>query len=150
MSEVTVKQFAEVVGIPVDHLLAQLSEAGLPIKNAQETISDNEKLQLLSYLRRSHGDSEIVAAAEPRKITLKRKTVSALKQTGAQGKIKTVSVEVRKKRTYVKRSVAIAEEQERIEGETAERERAEAAEQAIRESARLEREQEEKLKAEAE
>src|SRR3990172_5662610 len=105
MPEVTVKQFADVVGIPVEHLLTQLGEAGLTVKSADETINDNEKLKLLSYLRRSHGEGDTLGATEPRKITLKRKTVSALKQTGAQGKTaKLVNVEVRKKRTYVKRS----------------------------------------------
>ena len=148
MPEVTVKQFADVVGIPVDHLLSQLSEAGLPIKDAHETITDIEKQQLLSYLRRGHGEGAAGASAEPRKITLKRRTVSALKQTGAQGKTtKTVNVEVRKKRTYVKRSVVIAEELERTETASAERERTEAAEH---EDERLKSEQEARVKAEAE
>ncbi|MBI3344357.1 MAG: translation initiation factor IF-2 [Gammaproteobacteria bacterium] len=144
MPDVTVKQFADVVGIPVEHLLTQLGEAGLTVKSADETINDNEKLKLLSYLRRSHGEGDTLGATEPRKITLKRKTVSALKQTGAQGKTaKLVNVEVRKKRTYVKRSVVLAEEQERAEQLSVERE---AVEQ---EGVKLKQEQEEKLRAEA-
>ncbi len=144
MPDVTVKQFADVVGIPVEHLLTQLGEAGLTVKSADETINDNEKLKLLSYLRRSHGEGDTLGATEPRKITLKRKTVSALKQTGAQGKTaKLVSVEVRKKRTYVKRSVVLEEEQERAEQLSVERE---AVEQV---GAKLKQEQEEKLRAEA-
>ncbi|MGD8852457.1 MAG: translation initiation factor IF-2 N-terminal domain-containing protein, partial [Gammaproteobacteria bacterium] len=58
MTDVTVRQFADVVGLPVDRLLAQLGEAGLSISDADETISDKEKAQLLSYLRRSHGRAE--------------------------------------------------------------------------------------------
>ncbi|MDX1811361.1 MAG: translation initiation factor IF-2 N-terminal domain-containing protein, partial [Gammaproteobacteria bacterium] len=117
MSEVTVKQFAEVVGIPVDRLISQLSDAGLPEKTSEETISDDEKMQLLSYLRGRRG-SDTAPEAGPKKITLKRKSVSEIKQkTGTSGGIgqgksgsRTISVEVRKKRTYVKRSEAITEE----------------------------------------
>ncbi|MDA1107372.1 MAG: translation initiation factor IF-2 [Proteobacteria bacterium] len=142
MSDVTVKQFADVVGISVDRLLVQLGEAGFAEKGADDTINDSEKVQLLAYLRRSHGAGEEpdAGAAEPRKITLKRKTVSALKHTGAQGKVKTVSVEVRKKRTYVKRSVIESEDAERVAAEEAVQRAVEQAEQ---------QKVEEKLKTEA-
>jgi len=63
MSDVTVKQFAEVVGIPVDRLLSQLEEAGSDIKSADQAISDKEKVELLKYLRRTHGSSEAPAIA---------------------------------------------------------------------------------------
>ncbi|MEO5703126.1 MAG: translation initiation factor IF-2 [Gammaproteobacteria bacterium] len=151
MSDVTIKQFADVVGIPVDHLLAQLGQAGLSVKDADETITDNEKMQLLGYLRRNHNNGEGVApATEPRKITLKRKTVSALRQSGTQGKTsKTVNVEVRKKHTYVKRSAVIAEEMERVEVETAEKQRIEATEQALRDGENLKQELEVKQQADA-
>ncbi len=116
MSEVTVKQFAEVVGIPVDRLISQLSDAGLPVKTSEETITDDEKMQLLSFLRGRRGDSAVDAT--PKKITLKRKSVSEIKQkTGTSGGIgqgktgsRTISVEVRKRRTYVKRSDAVTDE----------------------------------------
>ena len=104
MIEVTVKQFAETVGIPVERLQEQLSEAGIPAKGAEDPITDHEKTQLLGYLRRSRGE-----AAEPQRITLKRKTTSEIRLAGAQGRGKTVTVEVRKKRTYIKRPV-LAEE----------------------------------------
>jgi translation initiation factor IF-2 len=110
MTDVTVKQFAEAIGVPVDRLLNQLGEAGLMVKGADDSISDNEKLQLLTYLRKSHGKEGESVVAEPSKITLKRKTVSEIRLAGGQGKSKTVSVEVRKTRTYVKRSVVEAEE----------------------------------------
>ena len=110
MAEVTVKQLAEVVGTPVDRLLTQLAEAGIEVSDPEAAISDDQKMQLLSHLRQSHGES---SSAEPRKITLKRRSVSEIKLTGAQGRAKTVSVEVRKKRTYVKRSAVMEEEAKR-------------------------------------
>ncbi|MEQ8662079.1 MAG: translation initiation factor IF-2 associated domain-containing protein, partial [Gammaproteobacteria bacterium] len=143
MAEVTVQQFAGVVGISVDRLVQQLSEAGLPTKAADDTISDDEKSQLLSYLRRIHGKNE--ASTEPAKITLKRKTVSEIKVPAERGRprargvkppapAKTVSVEVRKKRTYVKRALVAEEEAARVEKESAERERERAEEEAAREA----------------
>ena len=98
MAQVTVQQLAEVVGASVDRLLTQMGEAGLPHTKAEEAVSDEDKQTLLAYLKRSHGES----TKAPKKITLKRKTISTLKGAGSQGK-KTVNVEVRKKRTYVKR-----------------------------------------------
>ncbi|NNG13763.1 MAG: translation initiation factor IF-2, partial [Gammaproteobacteria bacterium] len=142
MSDVTVKQLAEVIGTPVDRLVSQLEEAGLPAKGADDTISDDEKVKLLSYLRRSHGKVEgesDVEIAEPKKITLKRRTVSELRQksSGPGKSSKTVNVEVRKKRTYVKRSVVQAEEQAKID------------EQARIEAEALRKEEEARLAAEA-
>jgi translation initiation factor IF-2 len=98
MAQVTVQQLAEVVGASVDRLLAQMGEAGLPHAAAEEAVSDEDKQTLLAHLKRSHGESENA----PKRITLKRKTISTLKTAGSQGR-KTVNVEVRKKRTYVKR-----------------------------------------------
>jgi len=107
MPEVTIRQYAEVIGISVDRLIEQLEEAGLEHKSADEVISDNEKTELLSYLRRKHGKDE---KSEPRKITLKRKTISELKvpvtaSSRSKPRSKTINVEFRKRRTYVKRSV---------------------------------------------
>ncbi len=104
MAQVTVQQLAEVVGASVDRLLTQMGEAGLPHTKAEEAVSDEDKQTLLAYLKRSHGES----TKAPKKITLKRKTISTLKSSGSQGK-KTVNVEVRKKRTYVKRDQAAEE-----------------------------------------
>ncbi|MBE2293374.1 MAG: translation initiation factor IF-2 associated domain-containing protein, partial [Phycisphaerales bacterium] len=106
MTDVTVKQFATVVGIPVDRLLEQFAEAGITINGAEVTITEKQKLDLLAHLRKSHGNRPAQeTVAEPKRITLKRKTHSEIKMAGGgAGQIKTVSVEVRKKRTYVKRS----------------------------------------------
>ncbi len=111
MAQVTVEQLAKVVGASVERLLTQMKDAGLPHSEAGQPVSDEDKQTLLAFLKRSHGESE----KAPRRITLKRKTLSTLKTSGSAGK-KTVNVEVRKKRTYVKREEV--EEQPEAELET--------------------------------
>ncbi len=101
MAEVTVTELATSVGASVERLLKQMQEAGLRHKAADELVSDEEKQTLLAFLKSSHGDSDDA----PKKITLKRKTTTTLK-TGSGSARKTVNVEVRKKRTYVKRDDA--------------------------------------------
>tara|TARA_B110000977_G_scaffold6568_1_gene9187 strand:- start:444 stop:3140 length:2697 start_codon:yes stop_codon:yes gene_type:complete len=96
MAEVTVSELAKTVGAPVDRLLTQMKEAGLSHTSEGASVSDDEKQTLLAYLKGLHGDS----AREPKKIVLQRKTLSTLKS----GNRKTVNIEVRKKRTYIKRS----------------------------------------------
>ena len=117
MSEVTVKHLAGIVGIPVERLLSQLQEAGISVTDPETQLSEQEKIQLLTYLRRSHGKQDTAeAAAAPSRVTLKRKSVSELRQPAVAPRspggpraaapaprAKTVSVEVRKKRVYVKR-----------------------------------------------
>lgn len=105
MSEVTVKQLAEDVGAPVERLLKQIEDAGLSQRKEDDVVSDEEKKELLSFLKRSHGEED----EEPKRITLKRKTTTTLKMSGGAGRTKTVNVEVRKKRTYVKRPEVAAE-----------------------------------------
>ncbi|MDN3648348.1 translation initiation factor IF-2 [Reinekea marina] len=105
MSEVTVKELAASVGTPVDRLLQQMGAAGLPHKKETESVSDSQKKTLLTYLKTSHGES----TDAPKKITLKRKVTTTLK-TGGGSKAKTISIEVRKKRTYVKRDEADAQQ----------------------------------------
>ena len=98
MAEVTVKQLAQVVGTPIDKLLVQLGDAGIPKTGEEDMISDSEKLTLLTHLRESRGQSSASGAAK--KITLKRKRVSELK-TDSSGR-KKVNVEVRARRTYTR------------------------------------------------
>ena len=137
MTDVTVRQFADVVGLPVERLLAQLDEAGLGISGADDTISDKEKMQLLSYLRKSHGRSESLSVSQPKKVTLKRKSHSELRTTASRGGGgKTVSVEVRKKRTYVKRADLVAEEEERLKQEAEEKAKVLAEREAKQEAER--------------
>ncbi len=97
MAEVTVSQLAEVVGASVDRLLKQMAEAGLKHTSPNETVTDEEKQKLLAYLKGLHGEK---SSGEPSKITLRRKARSTLRAGGK----KTVNVEVRKRRTYVKRA----------------------------------------------
>ncbi|MCH8499443.1 MAG: translation initiation factor IF-2 [Marinobacter sp.] len=99
MADVTVKQLANDVGAPVDRLLRQIEEAGLSARTETDSVTSEEKQQLLAYLRKTHGDE-----AEPKKITLKRKTTTTLKAGSGAGRAKVVNVEVRKKRTYIKRA----------------------------------------------
>lgn len=116
MSEVTVKQLADVVGISLDRLLTQLGDAGLTATSADDTLSDEEKLKLLKHLRESHGKNDDEVVNTLKKVTLKRRTVSELKQGRTPGRgTKTVSVEVRKRRTYVKRSELIENNEIRVE-----------------------------------
>ncbi len=117
MSKVTVRQLAEVVGTPVERLLEQMKEAGIEAQGADHPISDQDKLRLLDHLRKSHGKGG--ASAKPRKITLKRKAVTELKVKTGTGRAKTVAVEVRKKRTYVKRGAEATETAEAAEAAAA-------------------------------
>lgn len=163
MADVTVAQFAEVLKVPVEKLLSQLDEAGIKVAGADDTISEDAKLELLTYLRRSHGQDDATDAGAPRRITLRRKSQSELRLSGTQGRSRTVNVEVRRKRTYIKRDVLEQEaqekqeeldrkrqeEQEKIEAEKRENERLKAEkEQAAKDAER--REEEEKKQAETE
>ena len=117
MSEVTVKQLAEVVNIPVKKLLVQLTEAGLDFDMPDQTVSDKQKMQLLNHLRNSRNKATPFPSDDGKKIVLRRKSTSQLKVTTAQGRgstsSTTVNVEVRRKRTYVKRSAVLEEEARR-------------------------------------
>src|SRR5215475_13000730 len=112
MSDVTIKQLAGVLGMGVDKLIAQLAEAGMKYSSPDQVVSSTEKVKLLGFLRRTHGKRDKAAEEDssPRQITLKRKTVSELTVNQGAARGKTVNVEVRQKRTYVKRS-AVTEDQ---------------------------------------
>ncbi|MCQ1058161.1 translation initiation factor IF-2 [Photobacterium sp. DNB23_23_1] len=151
MSEVTVKALAEEIGTPIDRVLQQFADAGIS-KKAEESVSQQEKQTLLAHLKKEHGGDSSAGEA-PTRLTLQRKTRSTLSVSGSGGKNKSVQVEVRKKRTYVKRS-ALEEEQRAAEEATrqaedkAQREAEEAAQLAAKEAAK--REAEEQAKREAE
>ncbi|WP_068545316.1 translation initiation factor IF-2 [Thalassotalea crassostreae] len=149
MTDVTVKQLASEIGTDEERLLSQLADAGIK-KNADESVTDQEKETLLEHLRKAHGDT---SDTQPTRMTLNRKKKSTL-SIGSGSKAKQVQVEVRKKRTYVKASdvelkaqaeaeakaAAEAEEQARIEAEA--NAKAEAEAKALRDA-------ENKAKAEA-
>src|ERR1700704_6889323 len=147
MAEVTVSQFAEVLKVPVDRLLVQLDQAGIKVGGPDDRISDDAKLELLTHLGRSHGSGDDGDAA-PRKITLKRKTQSELKLASVQGRARTVNVEVRQKKTYIKRDVL--QEQARQHQDELDSKRREADDAARAEVERLEAERREHERMEAE
>ncbi|AXM96511.1 translation initiation factor IF-2 [Pseudomonas plecoglossicida] len=124
MTQVTVKELAQEVEAPVERLLQQMREAGLPHTDAGQVVTDNEKQTLLTHLKSSHKSK----AEEPRKITLQRKTTSTLRVAGS----KSISVEVRKKKVFVQRSPEEIqaeqkrEQEERRAAENAAREKVEA------------------------
>ena len=147
MADVTVSQFAEALKVPVDKLLAQLDQAGISVAGADDLISEDAKLELLTHLRRSHGGGAAATGSAPARITLKRKTQSELKLASTQGRARTVSVEVRVKRTYVKRDVL--EEQNRAAQEQADAQRREieAAQEASAARAEHERRERESMES---
>jgi translation initiation factor IF-2 len=155
MSEVTVSEFAQVLKVPVDRLIVQLDEAGIKVSGADDVISEDAKLELLTHLRRSHGRKDPGASA-PRRITLKRKSQTELKLASGQGRSRTVNVEVRQKRTYIKRDVLeeqARKQQEELDSvrrsEEEQRTEAERRERAVHEAAEREREEAQKREAES-
>ena len=145
MAEVTVSQFAEVLKVPVERLITQLDEAGIKVSGADDIISDEAKMELLTHLRRVHGREEDAAA--PRKITLKRKAQQEIKVASTLGRARTVNVEVRVKKTYLNRTVLEEEQRQRQEeldrqrqAEESVRLEAERREAELRDAERLERE----------
>ncbi|HBL04210.1 MAG TPA: translation initiation factor IF-2, partial [Aeromonas salmonicida] len=159
MAEVSVKQLATDIDTPVDRLLQQFVDAGISKSKADDLVSESEKQTLLAHLKKQHGGDELTA---PARMTLQRKTKSTISVQGTGGKNKEVQVEVRKTRTYVKRSAledeqrqAEAEETARLEAEEKARSEAEnkvrldAEEKARREAEQARREAEEKARIEA-
>ncbi|NLS12725.1 translation initiation factor IF-2 [Vibrio sp. SM6] len=144
MTELTVKALSEEIGTPVDRLLDQLADAGMS-KSGADFVSDEEKQKLLAHLKKEHGVAP--GDAEPTRLTLQRKTRSTLSVNAGGGKSKNVQVEVRKKRTYVKRS-AIDEQAKREAEEAAQREAELAAQREAEEAAKREAEEAAKRAAE--
>jgi len=136
MADVTISELAKMVGVPEERLLEQVKEAGLPQKKADDAMTNDERATLLLSLKSKHGE-DTSGGATPRRITLKRKTVETLKTSDNQGRSKAVNVEVRKKRTYVKRSVEEAQvEAERKEAEKRAQEEEERKQQEARDNAK--------------
>ncbi|NIF34437.1 translation initiation factor IF-2 [Enterobacter sp. Cy-643] len=145
MTDVTVKALAAEIQTSVDRLVQQFADAGIP-KSADDSVSAQEKQTLLAHLNHEHGSG-------PDKLTLQRKTRSTLNIPGTGGKSKSVQIEVRKKRTFVKRDpqeaerLAAEEQAQREAEEQAQREAEEVAKRAAQEKAK--REAEEQAKREA-
>jgi translation initiation factor IF-2 len=100
MSSNTVAQFATELKMPANVLLEQLRSAGVDLKSVNDSVTDSDKAKLLDSLRRAHGGSE------GKKITLTRRQTSEIRQADATGRSRTIQVEVRKKRVFVKRDPA--------------------------------------------
>ncbi len=154
MAVTTVAQFATELNRPATTLLEQLQAAGVPKRSADEPLTDADKERLLEHLRQSHG----TAGAERKKITLVKKSTSEIKQADASGKARTIQVEVRKKRVFVKRedgpaddpaAQAAAEAAESAELARREEEARLEAEKLAREQAEMERLARERAEVEA-
>jgi translation initiation factor IF-2 len=161
MSDITVAKFSETIGVTLDRLLPQLADAGIKVTSAEDFVNDEEKVKFLDYLKKKHGSSESASESEEggalKKITLKRRSTSELRQkSGARSK--SVTVEVRKKRTYVKQSETPVVEEQKVETDIVEhlatqieleqKAAVEAEERLKQEEAK--RLEDEKLRAEAE
>ncbi|NNJ90998.1 MAG: translation initiation factor IF-2, partial [Gammaproteobacteria bacterium] len=157
MSVVTISQLASDVGVPVDRLIKQLNEAGITKSAETDEVTAEEKKQLLDHLRSGHAPAVEAKPASGRKITLKRKTTSELSQgakstgrTSARGtvaKSKTVKVEVKRKRTFVK-SDAKGDDAEKLQLEAEEAKK--ALEDQARQREEMEAQNEARIQAEKE
>ncbi|MEY8689288.1 MAG: translation initiation factor IF-2 associated domain-containing protein, partial [Leptothrix sp. (in: b-proteobacteria)] len=163
MAVTTVAQFAAELNRPASTLLEQLQSAGVRKSSLSDPLNEADKERLLAYLRTSHGTA---GGADRKKITLTKKSTSEIKQADASGKARTIQVEVRKKRVFVKREeigagaqdvlvseaeiidMADAGQQEADQQEAEQRRQAELAAQAAAEQARLEREAQERRERE--
>jgi translation initiation factor IF-2 len=121
MANVTVEQLATEIGTPVERLVSQLADSGVN-KSATDSVSQEEKEALLGHLKKQHGDD---STGNPSKMTLSRKKKSTL-VLGHGSKAKSVQVEVRKKRTYVKRSDLEEQQQADVEFKATEEARIQA------------------------
>lgn len=164
MASTTIAKFAAELKLPVEVLLEQLRGAGVSKSGADDELSEADKQQLLLSLRKAHGSADEGAK---KKITITRKQTSEIKQADATGKSRTIQVEVRKRRTFVKREDEIAagapaapapaafvnvvdEEQQRLRAEEDERQRLLLERQAQDLRARQEQLEADRLKEEAE
>ncbi|WP_250472499.1 translation initiation factor IF-2 [Caballeronia sp. GAFFF1] len=143
MASNNVAQFAAELKMPAGVLLEQLQAAGVQKASANDDLSETDKARLLDHLRKSHGSAD----ADKRKITLTRRHTSEIKQSDATGKARTIQVEVRKKRVFVKRDEAgieqPAETPNQVEDEVDEAELQRREEEARRAAEQLEREERE-------
>jgi len=124
MSDITVAKFSESIGVELDRLLVQMDEAGIKVNSGDDFITDENKVNFLDFLKKKHGSDDQKEETEegvaPKKITLKRRSTSELRQKGGT-RGKSITVEVRKKRTYVKQGVVTAAEDEKAPDELTER-----------------------------
>jgi len=138
MAVTTVAQFAAQLNRPTAALLEQLQSAGVTKRSPEDALTESDKERLLEFLRNAHG----TVAAERKKITLTRKSTSEIRQADASGKARTIQVEVRKKRVFVKRDdVAPGADAAGVSEEDLELQRREEAASAQAEAIRLQEEE---------
>ena len=122
MSTTTVSKLATALKLSSEKLILQLNDAGIDVTDKNDVVSNDQKLLLLNHLRGSHG-TKSTASSAPKKLTINRRSQSELKLSGSFGTSRTVNVEVRKKRTYLKKETLIdqakkeLEEQKKLEQE---------------------------------
>ena len=136
MAVTTVAQFAAELQRPASALLEQLDAAGVKKASSDDALNEADKERLLDYLRTSHG----TAGADRKKITLVRKSTSEIKQADSSGKNRTIQVEVRKKRTFVKMDETPGGDEATAAAEEADLQRREVEAQAHAETLRREEE----------
>jgi translation initiation factor IF-2 len=143
MASTTVAQLAAELNRPPAALLEQLKSAGVSKASTDDSVTESDKARLLDHLRSAHGTS---ASGERKKITLTRKSTSEIKQADSSGKARTIQVEVRKKRTFVKRDEVSAPVEDTVTEEARDDELRRREEEAHAEAEHL-RVQEEELAA---
>src|SRR3982750_4673876 len=119
MASTTVAQLAAQLNRPPAALLEHLKSAGVSKASTSDSVTESDKARLLDHLRTAHGTA---ASGERKKITLTRKSTSEIKQADSSGKARTIQVEVRKKRTFVKRDEVSAPAQDTASAEAHEEE----------------------------
>lgn len=121
MSDQTVQELACLFKISTERLLQQMKKAGITVHAATDTIDQDKKMALLGYLRKSHGKNATSTASVATQVTLKRRSVTSLKQGTVHGKeTKTINIQVNKKKTYIKRDSVKKMTQERTQKQVAE------------------------------
>jgi len=142
MAVITVAQFAAELNRPATALLEQLQSAGVTKGSSDDALTEADKERLLDYLRTAHG----TGSSERKKITLTKKSTSEIKQADASGKARTIQVEVRKKRTFVKRDeTPMASDEEELKAPVVDDAELQKREEEARRQAELLRRQEEDL-----
>src|SRR5882724_12201788 len=134
MAVTTVAQLAAELNRSAAALLEQLQSAGVAKASTEDALSEADKERLLDFLRTSHGTT---ASADRKKITLTRKSTSEIKQADSSGKARTIQVEVRKKRTFVKRDEVSTPAEDVVSEEAREDELRRREEEAHAEAERL-------------
>ena len=114
MSSTTVSKLATALKLSEKKLILQLNDAGIDVSNKDDVVTNDQKLLLLNHLRGSHGTKSTVSSA-PKKLTINRRSQSELKLSGSFGRSRTVNIEVRKKRTYLKKETLIDQAKKEIE-----------------------------------